>query len=74
MLQQFHHYHGGDFRVECSTASGRYLTLREITSELARRLSGIFLPDGPWIAPRDLYLQVRLPTYAGLRAANRRRQ
>jgi hypothetical protein len=45
-LQQFHHYYGDDFRVECPSGSGRFLTLREIASELARRLSSIFLPDG----------------------------
>src|SRR5438309_10476490 len=27
-LQQFHHYYGDDFKVECPTRSGRYLTLK----------------------------------------------
>ena len=27
-LQQFHHYYGDDFKVECPTGSGQYLTLR----------------------------------------------
>jgi hypothetical protein len=44
-LQQFHHYYGDDFTVECPTGSGRYLTLREIADELASRLCSIFLPD-----------------------------
>ena len=26
-LQKFHHYYGDDFRVECPTGSGQYLTL-----------------------------------------------
>ena len=29
-LQQFHHYYGDDFKVECPTGSGQYLTLNEI--------------------------------------------
>jgi hypothetical protein len=42
-LQRFHHYLGDDFQVECPTGSGNYLTLREVASEISRRLSGIFL-------------------------------
>jgi hypothetical protein len=44
-LQQFHHYYSDDFKVECPTGSGRYLTLREIADELARRLVGLFTRD-----------------------------
>ena len=44
-LQQFHHYYGDDFKVECPTGSGRYLTLNEIADELSRRLTSIFLRD-----------------------------
>jgi mannosylglycerate hydrolase MGH1-like protein len=42
-LQQFHHYYGDDFKVECPTGSGQLLTLREIADELSRRLMRIFL-------------------------------
>jgi hypothetical protein len=42
-LQKFHHYYGNDFKVECPTGSGRYLTIEEIADELSRRLSRIFL-------------------------------
>jgi hypothetical protein len=42
-LQKFHHYYSDDFRVECPTGSGCYLTLREISQELSRRLTRIFL-------------------------------
>ena len=41
-LQKFHHYYGDDFKVECPTRSGRYLTLNEIADELSRRLIRIF--------------------------------
>ncbi len=44
-LQKFHHYYGDDFRVECPTGSGIFLTLREIADDLARRLTGLFLLD-----------------------------
>src|SRR5919199_25880 len=45
-LQQFHHYYSDDFKVECPTGSGQYLTLDEIADELSRRLTSIFLRDG----------------------------
>jgi hypothetical protein len=45
-LQQFHHYYGDDFTVECPTGSGRFLTLRGVADELSRRLIGLFRRDG----------------------------
>jgi hypothetical protein len=47
-LQKFHHYYGDDFKVECPTGSGRMLTIEEVSEELSRRLTRIFLrgPDG----------------------------
>jgi hypothetical protein len=47
-LRRFHLYYGDDFRVECPTGSGRFLSLAGVADELARRLSGLFLrgPDG----------------------------
>ena len=42
-LQQFHHYYGDDFKVECPTGSGKFLTLLEIADELSRRLTRLFL-------------------------------
>ncbi len=42
-LQKFHHYYGDDFTVECPTGSGRYHTIGEVASELATRLTRIFL-------------------------------
>jgi len=44
-LQKFHHYLGDDFKVECPTGSGRYMTLWEVSQELSRRLTRIFLKD-----------------------------
>ena len=44
-LQKFHHYYGDDFKVECPTGSGQFLTLLEIADELSRRLCRLFLRD-----------------------------
>jgi hypothetical protein len=44
-LQKFHHYYGNDFKVECPTGSGRYLTIDEVATELSHRLARIFLKD-----------------------------
>jgi hypothetical protein len=38
-------FYGPDFKVECPTGSGKYLTLFEIAKEIAGRLSKIFLRD-----------------------------
>jgi hypothetical protein len=42
-LQRFHYYYGDDFKVECPTGSGKFLTLYEVAEELTRRLSRLFL-------------------------------
>ncbi len=44
-LKRFHMYFGDSFKVECPTGSGKMMTLHEVSRELARRLSRIFLPD-----------------------------
>jgi hypothetical protein len=44
-LQKFHHYYGDDFKVECPTGSGHFLTLLEVADELGRRLTRLFLLD-----------------------------
>jgi hypothetical protein len=44
-LQKFHHYYTDDFKVECPTGSGHYLTLREVADELSGRLIRIFTRD-----------------------------
>jgi hypothetical protein len=41
-LQKFHHYYGNDFKVECPTGSGTFLTLREIANELTLRMCRLF--------------------------------
>jgi hypothetical protein len=44
-LQKFHHYYGDDFKVECPTGSGHFVTLNEAANEVAARLTRIFLAD-----------------------------
>jgi hypothetical protein len=44
-LLGFHRYLGDDFKVECPVGSGRQLTLREVATELGRRLTSIFQRD-----------------------------
>jgi hypothetical protein len=42
-LQKFHHYYGDDFKIECPTGSGRYVTINEVANELAHRLARLLL-------------------------------
>jgi hypothetical protein len=44
-LQKFGHYYGEDFKIECPTGSGRFVTLDAAANELATRLTRIFLRD-----------------------------
>ncbi|MEP6604130.1 MAG: glucosidase [Spartobacteria bacterium] len=63
-LQQFHHYYGDDFKVECPTGSGKFLTLNEIANELSNRLIKLWARDANGAQPlagnrrqdRHLYL------------------
>ncbi len=42
-LQKFHHYYGDEFKVECPTGSGKQATIAEVSVELTRRLTALFL-------------------------------
>jgi Glycosyl hydrolase family 63 C-terminal domain len=44
-LRKFHAYYGDDFKVECPTGSGKFMTIREVSNELAARLTRLFLKD-----------------------------
>jgi hypothetical protein len=44
-LQKFHHYYTDDFKIECPTGSGKYVTIAGVAQEVTRRLSRLFLPD-----------------------------
>jgi hypothetical protein len=44
-LLQMYPFYGPDFKVECPTGSGHYMTLFEVAKEISNRLSKIFLRD-----------------------------
>jgi hypothetical protein len=44
-LLNLYQFYGDDFKVECPTHSGKYMTLFEVAKEIARRLSGTFLSN-----------------------------
>ncbi len=44
-LRRFHHCLGDDFKVECPTGSGQWMTLHEVSIELSHRLIRTFLND-----------------------------
>ncbi len=44
-LRRFYDYYGDDFKVECPTGSGKYMTLWEVAEELAGRLMRLCLRD-----------------------------
>ncbi|HUG94252.1 MAG TPA: glucosidase, partial [Planctomycetaceae bacterium] len=37
-LERYHHFYGETFQIECPTGSGRRMNLRDVASELSRRL------------------------------------
>jgi hypothetical protein len=44
-LLQMYPFYGDEFKVECPTGSGKYMTLFEVAKEIGQRLSKIFLRD-----------------------------
>jgi hypothetical protein len=50
-LERYHHFYGDEFRVECPTGSGRWMTLLDVSAEISRRLCALFLPDASGRAP-----------------------
>jgi hypothetical protein len=44
-LLNLYAFFGDDFKVQCPTGSGKYMTLFEVAHEIERRLAGMFLRD-----------------------------
>jgi hypothetical protein len=44
-LLNLYQFYGDDFKVECPTGSGKYMTLFEVAKEINRRLANIFVRD-----------------------------
>jgi len=56
-LLNLYQFYGDDFKVQCPTGSGQYMTLFEVAQEISRRLASIFLRDS----------NERRPVYGGTR-------
>ena len=52
-LERYHRFYGDDFTVECPTGSGRRMDLGGVASELADRLSTLFLRGADGRRPCD---------------------
>ena len=50
-LQKFHYYFGDDFKVECPTGSGNFVTRWQVGEELSRRLMRLFVADESGVRP-----------------------
>jgi len=50
-LLNLYQFYGDEFKVECPTHSGKYMTLYEVAQEIGRRLSRIFLRDSSGTRP-----------------------
>jgi hypothetical protein len=44
-LEKYHAFYGDNFKVECPTGSGIFMTLSEVANEISRRLTSLFIPD-----------------------------
>ncbi len=44
-LQKFHHYYGDDFKIECPTGSGQFVTIDQVAQQISNRLCQIFLKN-----------------------------
>ena len=44
-LLNLYSFYGDEFKVQCPTGSGQYMTLFEVAQEITRRLAGTFLRD-----------------------------
>ncbi len=50
-LYRFHSYYGDDFKVECPTRSGQFMSLAEVAEFLSARLTSLFLPGKDGVRP-----------------------
>jgi hypothetical protein len=50
-MREYHRYYGDEFRIECPTGSGKFVSIAEAADEVARRLTRIFLPGPDGVRP-----------------------
>jgi hypothetical protein len=67
-LEKYHTFYGDEFKVECPTGSGTYMTLGEVAKEISRRLTSLFVPDADGVRPchGDNPLYARNPHWQNL--------
>ncbi len=44
-LMNLYYFYGDEFKIQCPTGSGRYMTLFEVAQEISRRLASTFLRE-----------------------------
>ena len=72
-LQKFHHYYGDEFKVECPTGSGTFLTIEQIAEELSQPLVEHFPEGWPGQAPGAASLPgaANRPLFSGIHSVLR---
>jgi hypothetical protein len=50
-MREYHRYYGDEFRIECPTGSGNFVSIAEAADEIARRLVRIFMPGTDGVRP-----------------------
>ena len=50
-MREFHRYYGDDFKIECPTGSGNFVSIAEAADEISRRLVRLFTPGADGIRP-----------------------
>ena len=71
-LERYHHFYGDELKVECPTGSGNLMTLRQVASDINRRLCSLFTPDEkgrePWQGDHGIHSED--PHWHGLKFFN----
>jgi hypothetical protein len=63
-LMNLYQFYGDEFKVQCPTGSGQYMTLFEVAQEITRRLAGTFLRE-PSTRSASSGQAGRRPVYGG---------
>ena len=50
-MHEYHRYYGDEFKIECPTGSGNFVSIAEAANEIARRLVRLFTPGKDGIRP-----------------------
>lgn len=50
-LERYHHFFGDDFRLDCPTGSGNMMNLKQISQEIAHRMTLLFAANDQGVRP-----------------------